>query len=999
MAQGRQPGKKKSSEPGLSTSILSWSLTDILNEKLYSNTVESIPETFSSVDQYYKSFRVPLLEETRADLCSNMELISQAPVFTVLSLRAINPKKYSVKISPLGGTEGPMTRDILALSSVRPRKVGDLERNGRPFTLAVVIKIEDHEKHHPYYKILIEASISVPFESGDSLFAVSLFNTTTNNRIWSSLNLRGNSNIIQSVLDTDSLCSSRCNICSDSLPDESSEGVFLQFSELNESQKAAISNSLSLSTCKHKHRVQLVWGPPGTGKTKTISTLLWALVGKKHRTVTCAPTNIAVVQIASRLLHLIKASRGGDFLLGDVVLFGNRQRMKIDQELEKIFLDDRVKKLSKCFCRLSGWSHQLREMIDLLRNPTARYRLFSLQEKEGEKKKPIKFREFIMNRFSSIFQKLKNHLSVFRVHLSTAFISMEKMEETAATFCLLDSFLDLIRVCKIDDTVLQHVLEFPKPEVVLRFLCGYDSAEMEHLSETRLKCFEAMEALKSTFVLPGKNRCKNFCMANATVILCTSVSSFKLRRVKMKPLELCVIDEAAQLKECESLIPLQLPGLRNSILIGDECQLSAMVMSKVSKRAGFGRSLFQRLVSLGHEKELLAVQYRMHPSISLFPNSSFYGDKIQDGENVKCQGFGRRFLDGKIFGPYSFINVPHSAESLNQHRSSKNVFEVAVISEIIRKLFAAWRASKKEVSVGIISPYKAQVAEISEKIGKIYDSSSGFDVNVKTVDGFQGGEEDIIIISTVRANNGGSVGFLSNLQRTNVALTRAKYCLWILGHEPTLVSSGSIWEKVVNDAKNRECFFDADEDESLGKAIVNAKMDLGHFDCLLQPDSLLFRKSKWKVSFAESFKNTFQRTKSAELRKQAVKLLIPLSNGHRPQKIVVLDGSTMELLQLYLIGDHFLFWSVDVQKHSSNNITQVLKFWAFLPRREAPELVQNLEKIFSEYAEDYISRCKIKRIEGGLELPVTWDADEDDDGPEKEEVQGLLKQVMGCRIF
>ena len=78
-----------------------------------------------------------------------------------------------------------------------------------------------------------------------------------------------------------------------------------------------------------------------------------------------------------------------------------------------------------------------------------------------------------------------------------------------------------------------------------------------------------------------------------------------------------------------------------------------------------------------------------------------------------------------------------------------------------------------KLSVGVVSPYNAQVRAIEEKVEKTYNSCGGFSVKVKSVDGFQGAEEDIIIISTVRSNRAGSVGFLANLQRTNVALTRA----------------------------------------------------------------------------------------------------------------------------------------------------------------------------------------------------------------------------------
>lgn len=116
--------------------------------------------------------------------------------------------------------------------------------------------------------------------------------------------------------------------------------------------------------------------------------------------------------------------------------------------------------------------------------------------------------------------------------------------------------------------------------------------------------------------------------------------------------------------------------------------------------------------------------------------------------------------------------------------------------------------NKQKVRIGCISPYKAQVTAIEEAIGKSYsyDTNDEFSVNIKSVDGFQGGEEDVIIISTVRSNGKGSVGFLDNRQRANVALTRARYCLMILGDGATLSRSGCVWQKLVTDAKNRGCY-------------------------------------------------------------------------------------------------------------------------------------------------------------------------------------------------
>ncbi|KAK8667983.1 hypothetical protein V6N13_105455 [Hibiscus sabdariffa] len=196
----------------------------------------------------------------------------------------------------------------------------------------------------------------------------------------------------------------------------------------------------------------------------------------------------------------------------------------------------------------------------------------------------------------------------------------------------------------------------------------------------------------------------------------------------MQPLKVLVIDEAAQLKECESAIPLQLPGLQHSVLIGDECQLPATVKSKVCDEAGFGRSLFQRLTILGHSKHLLNTQYRMHPSISHFPNACFYNNKILDAAVVKRQSYEKHYLPWPMFGPYSFLNVSGREEADGVGHSLRNMIEVAVVQKLVQTLFNAWKSSRTRVSIGIISPYTGQVVSIQQKLGKEYEKVDGFSV-------------------------------------------------------------------------------------------------------------------------------------------------------------------------------------------------------------------------------------------------------------------------------
>ncbi|KAM0906278.1 hypothetical protein ACQ4PT_016850 [Festuca glaucescens] len=222
----------------------------------------------------------------------------------------------------------------------------------------------------------------------------------------------------------------------------------------------------------------------------------------------------------------------------------------------------------------------------------------------------------------------------------------------------------------------------------------------------RSLCVQELRYLRENFELPNYYSAKQiqlYLLQRTKCILCSVSSSSRLYGVPMdksasdigqllkKPeksnhVELLIVDEAAQLKECETLIPLQLPGIRQAVFIGDEYQLPALVKSKISDNANFGRSIFERLSMLGYKSVSTGIK----------------------------------------------------------------------------------------ISVGVVSPYNAQVRAIHEKLGKSYNMHDGFSVKVKSVDGFQGAEEDIIIISTVRSNKAGSVGFLTNMQRTNVALTRAK---------------------------------------------------------------------------------------------------------------------------------------------------------------------------------------------------------------------------------
>ncbi|KAF3457713.1 hypothetical protein FNV43_RR02371 [Rhamnella rubrinervis] len=893
---------------GLIDCVFSWSLRDVLNNKLYKHEVSKIPNTFLSVSEYKKSFILPLLEETHADLSSSMATISGAPSCEILSVKRISKgskdfhyavvlKRSSDKVRDAGTYNEPQSRDIIAITSVRPKRASDLERGQMSYVIALVQSVKEDLAT---LRLLTSKPISVveynkKGSKSGTLFAVNLINLTTNIRIWEALKpdmKEQNINVIQRVLQPNFVDVENCDMCR-RLSKEKRNAEYsnmmarIRSSELNESQEAAVLSCINTKECRHQNSVKLIWGPPGTGKTKTVGFLLHSLLKRKCRTLTCAPTNTAVLEVTERLLKKVEEEsfEYNTYGLGDIVLFGHGERLKIvdHDDLLDVFLDYRVDRLEECFVSSSSWKVNLVSMISLLKKPGKQYRLYlnnrqrheyeeekkknevsdngedtnknqseeiryksskdrkgkkerkkliaqSLNENKGKKKvegmlslkekkqpqneeeknkkcdDPLTFEEFIKRKFNCIEKRLVLYVTDLYTHLPTFIISLEIAKTMATALESLKSFRTLLD---------KEVLSSGEPDGCFR-----------KLSFARKNCLNVLKSLPQQFPIPefsGREEIKQFCLKNACLIFCTISSSAKLYTKEMTPFELLVIDEAAQLKECESTIPLQLPGVRHAILIGDERQLPAMVKSKISEEAEFGRSLFERLALLGHKKHLLNVQHRMHPSISLFPNGEFYKNQISDGQNVKGKSYNRRFLHERMYGSYSFINVAHGKEEFDNKYSLKNMVEVAVISEIIARLYKECIETKKKVRVGVISPYKAQVYEIQEKV-KIYrnDDNGDFTIIVRSVDGFQGGEEDVIIISTVRSNEKGSVGFLSDHKRMNVGLTRARHCLWILGNAETLMRSGSIWLKLVVDAKNRKCFHNAEEDKNLTHAITVA---------------------------------------------------------------------------------------------------------------------------------------------------------------------------------
>lgn len=312
----------------------------------------------------------------------------------------------------------------------------------------------------------------------------------------------------------------------------------------------------------------------------------------------------------------------------------------------------------------------------------------------------------------------------------------------------------------------------------------------------------------------------------ARVIACTLVGSAHhlLEGMKFGTL---FIDEAAQALEAACWIPMKRAS--RVILAGDHCQLPPTVKSIAALRAGLGKTLMERIAENKPEVvTLLKIQYRMNDEIMRFSSDWFYGGKVESAPQIKY----RSVLD--YDHPITWIDTSNeenqitiegedapedsaSASSAANQNSDLNFKEQFVgesfgrinkaeaeltlltLAEYFTKI-GKQRVLSESIDVGIISPYRAQVQYLKKLIKK-YEFFKPYRrlISVNTVDGFQGQERDVILISLVRSNDEGQIGFLKDLRRMNVAMTRARMKLIILGNKDTMTKHPfykKLWEYV-----------------------------------------------------------------------------------------------------------------------------------------------------------------------------------------------------------
>ena len=458
-------------------------------------------------------------------------------------------------------------------------------------------------------------------------------------------------------------------------------------SGLDDSQAKAVRDAVMSES-----PLTIIEGPPGTGKTRTLSGLVDKLdFGDFSKIVMSAPSNIAVQVLARSVISSMAHSNKSM----NAILVGVSD--KVPADLQSMSLDFTVRSAIR-WCRSSH--DTLRSMKNVIGNDFVSCVI-------------------IVNNIICEYEDHKNKLIVL-----SPTIQLPDMPET-----LSESGLNL-----------------------------------ELLDKHRMECATCLVTFYEINL-------EKEIVEKADIIFVTLVSSGRamLKDALQNQVTWLIVDEAAQAHEPELMIPFALLP-QKLIIVGDVKQLGPTTLHDPLN------SSMDRLIEAGHSTCKLQIQYRMHEEILSFPRNEFYQDhKITTADSVNQR-------DEYFQTPCLFYDVSCGKEEYVSELSKSFVnYEEA---GLILSLIESHRVTQStQFSIGVISFYQDQVTLIQEECKKLK-----LQATVKTVDGFQGGEFDMIILSCVRANNGGNVGFL-NARRLNVALTRARYQLTVVGNFRTLVSS------------------------------------------------------------------------------------------------------------------------------------------------------------------------------------------------------------------
>ncbi|XP_029130085.1 uncharacterized protein LOC109812659 isoform X2 [Cajanus cajan] len=813
------------------------------------NNLKQVPVYFQSPEQYMEIFQPLVLEEFKAQLHNSfLEMSSWEEMFygilSVMSIERIDDF-HLVRFVHDDGDSGKCRsfseNDFLLLTKEHPQKSsGDVHMVG---------KVERREKDNKRSSSII--LIRFYFQNGSSRLNQARRNLTERSK-WHACRIMSITpqirefHALSSIKDIpllplilnpvdDSFCLNECkevdlnNLC------QSLQQTLR--SSFNLSQLQAISVAIQRAKANKSVGLSLIQGPPGTGKTRTIVAIVSALLASQQK-VTCEKNHFKenAYQNSSSTYSRPKISQSSAIA-----------RAWQDAALARQLGDD-MQNSSKSF----GNFVRQRVLICAQSNAAvdelvARISSHGLYGSNGKMYKPYLVR---VGNAKTVHQ---NSLPFFIDTLVDQRVAEERMhsndgkndsrdDSSAMLRAKLEKLVDSIRFYESqransrdgnsnvkshqhNDSHTANEKEMSEIEIEMKLRKLYEQKRQIYKDLCNVQAQEK-RANEETRTL--RNKLRKSILKEAEIVVTTlsgcggdlyGICSERMLNSKFGGpsehtlFDAVVIDEAAQALEPATLIPLQL--LKSSgtkcIMVGDPKQLPATVLSNVASKFLYECSMFERLQKAGHPVIMLTEQYRMHPEICKFPSLHFYDNKLLNGSQISNKS--APFHQTKGLGPYVFYDIIDGQEVRGKNSgvmSLCNEHEADAAVEVLKFFKKRFPAEFVGGRIGVITPYKSQLSLLRSRFLKAFGPLSIADIEFNTVDGFQGREVDILLLSTVRAAysgitseiNSNSIGFVADVRRMNVALTRARLSLWIFGNARTLQSNQN-WAALLKDAKER----------------------------------------------------------------------------------------------------------------------------------------------------------------------------------------------------
>lgn len=741
--------------------VLSWSLPQLQEPHPHLKYKTKLPDSFRSRHDYYESFLDLILEEARAILQQGLELVGKGKLPRVegkithskLPKKASNPATLyiEVKRSEISLKSG----DMVLLNK------GDFSLTGMANYLSpteaenkICIKIILEEDSRQKYNVIVT--------EGGQLGIYVLGSVITQMRMYevclAKPSVSFENKLITGQIDTNYMS---YVYTPNKITSTTSENISPLISTLNNSQQAAIKKFINI-----EEGIQLIQGPPGTGKTTTIIQLLKLECAKSSRILVSAPSNKAVQILAERFIKECP-----EFV---AIFAGVEDKIPDNSIVEQIFVHTWKKRMQDCAAELLQAISTL-QIIFLAEQTKDKEKIVEKQLSILKPQQIIKWKTIAL-KLSQDFIYLFKQISFYALPFLKEFD-----QKTQEFLMMLQAYQELMPDSdKIFEPIPEWLDEQRKNISILASTLSWLQMALQNKSddEVELMLLNQSQIIFATLSVSGRKSFKN-----------------------MKNIDVLVVDEAGQAVEAETLIPLQCKP-KKWLLVGDIKQLPATVISKTAETLNYERSLMQRLQEdCNQPSSLLDIQYRMNPEISIWPSQKYYESKLNDAPVLLLSERELPLLtDAPPFlKPYAFIHIEGEEKTGAQEgHSFSNAAEALAIEKIIKHLDKKYHI---EISrqVGVITFYKGQADLLNQKLSREYRG-----INIQTVDGFQGGESDIIIISFVRANPKGTIGFLKDFRRLNVALTRARHSLIMVGHTDTLCQQNHDISELLEDIKKRE---------------------------------------------------------------------------------------------------------------------------------------------------------------------------------------------------